>query len=97
MTKTEADRRAAALDAAGVVRDAHTGTLDKAARALRRSHGGRTIEGAGPSGRHAVSACVDVADALTGGWSVEALRACGHTPAARAAAHERALVAERAA
>ncbi len=63
----------------GAVTDASIGNLDKAAKALRRTHGGRTIEGSWPSSRPASIVCTDVARALAaGGWSVSALRACRH-------------------
>ena len=89
MTRGEAKRLGAALATAGVIE--FPGVSGKLSRAMKAAHGTSSITGhwaettARPApARVATIVCVDVATALLGGWSVEALRACSHvqTPAA---------------
>ena len=91
MTRAEAKRYGAALEAAGVIDGA--GVAGKLPRGLRSTHGASSITGhwAETPQRRAprragLIVCVDVAEALLrGGWSLDAIRACGHTAdAARA-------------
>ena len=88
MTRGEAKRLGAALAAAGVIEFPAVG--GKLSRAMKAAHGTSSVTGHWAETaqrpapvRAAMITCVDVATALLGGWSVDALRACSHvqTPA----------------
>lgn len=98
MTRAQAKRLGAALGAAGVIEFPTIGS--KLPRGLRRTHGASSITGhwarslARRAPRRATTiVCADVAEALLGGWSVAALRACSHTPAAIASRSREAIAA----
>ena len=86
MTRAEAKRLGTTLAAAGVIEFPNVG--GKLSKAMKATHGASSITGHWAQTaqrpapvRVATIICADVATALIGGWSVEALRACSHVSA----------------